>query len=102
MLGVRNGSTTAGAAVEQETYQFEGTPSQTWTLSPSGVGTGYFTFTNVNSHLLMDVVGASKTAGALIDQWTSNNNANQKWTFSVVPTTLCPDFVSRTTFTSPI
>ena len=51
----------------------------------------------------MDVVGASKSAGALIDQWTSNNNANQKWTFGVVPTTpLCPQFVSATTFSSPI
>ena len=103
MLGVRNGSTAAGAAVEQETYQFEGSPSQNWTLAPSGVGTGSFTLTNVNSHLLMDVAGASKTAGALIDQWTSNNNPNQKWTFTVMPTTpLCPAFVSATTFSSPI
>lgn len=102
MLGIRGASTTAGAAVEQETYQFEGTSSQAWTLSPAGVGTGYFTFTNVNSHLLMDVVGASKTAGALIDQWTSNNNANQKWTFTVNPTTpLCPQYVSDTAFSNP-
>ncbi len=102
MLGVRGASTTAGAAVEQETYQFEGSPSQNWTLAPAGVGTGAFTLTNVNSHLVMDVVGASKTAGALIDQWTSNNNANQKWTFTVNPTTpLCPSFVAATTFSSP-
>ena len=103
MLGVRGGSTSAGAAVEQETYQSEGSPSQNWTLAPSGVGTGYFTLTNVNSHLLLDVVGASKTAGALIDQWSSNNNTNQKWTFTVTPTTpLCSQFVTATTFSNPI
>ena len=103
MLGVRNGSTNAGAAVEQETYGGEGSPSQNWTLAASGVGTGSFTLTNVNSHLLMDVVGASKSAGALIDQWTSTNGANQKWTFTVLPTTpLCSQFVSATTFSSPI
>ena len=87
----------------RENYQFEGTASQNWTLAPSGVATGYFTLTNVNSHLLMDVVGASKSAGALMNTWSSNNNANQKWTFTVNPTTpLCPEYVTETTFTSPI
>jgi hypothetical protein len=40
-----------------------------------------YVLTNRNSNLAMDVTAASTANGALIDQWTSNGGANQKWQF---------------------
>ena len=77
-LGVRGGSLSNGAAVEQNTWT--GATSQQWTVVSSG-NLGYFTLKNVKSGKVLDVVSASKTAGALIDQWPSSGGANQKWHF---------------------
>jgi hypothetical protein len=40
----------------------------------------YYHISNKNSGMLLDVSGASKTAGASVIQWNNNNGANQKWT----------------------
>lgn len=75
-LGVRSGSTSNGAAVEQNVWT--GATSQQWAVSSTGT-LGYFTLKNVKSGQLLDVAGASKNTGAAIDQWPSNGGANQKW-----------------------
>jgi hypothetical protein len=77
-LGVRGGSLTNGAVVEQNVWT--AASYQQWIVSPTNTP-GYFTLKNVNSGQMLDVTGASKTPGAPIDQYPSNGNANQKWHF---------------------
>ncbi|HEY0795744.1 MAG TPA: RICIN domain-containing protein [Acidisarcina sp.] len=43
------------------------------------INNGTYTLTNKTSGLVADVNAASKTAGALVDQWGSNGGNNQKW-----------------------
>ena len=75
-LGVRSSSTANGAAVEQNTWT--SASNQKWVASSTGT-LGYFTLKNANSGQMLDVVGASKTAGALLDQWPASGGANQAW-----------------------
>jgi hypothetical protein len=44
----------------------------------------YYHISNKNSGLLLDVSGASKTAGANVIQWSNTGGANQKWTLASV------------------
>ncbi len=74
-LDVAGGSTSAGAAVQQNALS--SASSQRWfALYDTG---GNYSIRNLNSKLPMDVVGASKSAGALVQQYTSNGKANQLW-----------------------
>jgi len=75
-LGVRSGSLTNGAAVEQNTWT--AATSQQWVVTSTGK-LGYFTLKNLNSSQMLDVVGAATNQGALIDQWPANGGANQQW-----------------------
>jgi hypothetical protein len=40
---------------------------------------GYYNIVNKNSGLLLDVNGASTTAGAQVIQWNNTGGANQQW-----------------------
>ena len=57
----------------------------TWSIdTATGIwqdaGSTYYHISNKNSGLLLDVSGASKTAGANVIQWSNTGGANQKWT----------------------
>jgi hypothetical protein len=49
------------------------------TISPNT--TYWYYLTNVNSNMVMDVSGASKTSGTNVIQWNLNNGYNQEWQF---------------------
>jgi hypothetical protein len=49
--------------------------NQQWRLNSDGSVTG------VQSGLCLDVTGASTANGGLIELWTCNGGANQRWTF---------------------
>lgn len=53
-------------------------------LESSGAGpaTGTYEISNVNSGLAMEVFGQSKSAGAVVDQYTWNGGTNQEWTLA--------------------
>jgi hypothetical protein len=60
-----------------------------WTIDTStGAWTDnsstYYDIVNKNSGMLLDVSGASKTAGTKVIQWNSNGGANQQWMLSSV------------------
>ncbi len=50
--------------------------------SGGGPATGNYKITNVNSGLVMEVYGDSKSAGAEVDQYSWNGGTNQKWTLA--------------------
>jgi hypothetical protein len=55
-----------------------------WTIDTStGAWTDnsstYYDIVNKNSGMLLDVSGASKTAGTKVIQWNNNSGANQYW-----------------------
>lgn len=57
----------------------------TWSIDTAtglwqDAGSTYYHISNKNSGLLLDVSGASKTAGTQVIQWTNNGGANQDWT----------------------
>jgi hypothetical protein len=57
----------------------------TWSIDTAtglwgDVGSTSYHISSVHSGLLLDVTGASKTAGAQIIQWNNNGGANQDWT----------------------
>lgn len=72
-------SETVKAIAVKSGYTQSAVGSASYTISSSGLANGTYTITNVNSGLVMDVVGASTTAGALVDQWTTNGQPNQRW-----------------------
>jgi ricin-type beta-trefoil lectin protein len=49
--------------------------------SGGGFPSGYHQLTVANNGLCLDVYGASSNAGAVIDQWTCNGQANQQFEF---------------------
>ena len=55
---------------------------QSLVSSGGGPATGNYKITNVNSGLVMEVYGVSKSAGAEVDQYSWNGGANQKWTLT--------------------
>jgi hypothetical protein len=59
------------------------TPTPTPSPTPGG-GTTYYHLVNRNSGMVMDVNGASTSAGANIIQWPNNGGTNQEW--SLQPT----------------
>ena len=72
---VAGGSTTRGAAVQQQNCTSNS--DEKWTIKT--VGTNTFTLVNVKSGLCIDVSGASTADGAPIIQWTCSGADNQKW-----------------------
>jgi O-glycosyl hydrolase len=56
-------------------------PNVTYTGATGGIGSGYYELVNRNSHMLLDVNGASTSAGTKVIQWTGNGGANQQWSF---------------------
>jgi O-glycosyl hydrolase len=57
-------------------------PNVTYT-GGTGIGSGYYELANHNSHLLLDINGASTSNGAKAIQWNGNGGTNQQW--SLVP-----------------
>jgi hypothetical protein len=53
-----------------------------------------FVISSVNSGLVLDVKGASKDAGTLVQQWTPNGGTNQQWTLRRFGTGLLYEIVS--------
>jgi len=49
----------------------------------------YLTFNNEQTGMALDVQGASKSAGALVDQWPSNGGTNQQWIAQVRSAARC-------------
>ncbi|MFF4259749.1 RICIN domain-containing protein [Streptomyces sp. NPDC001663] len=70
-----NGSTSAGAAVVQNSSS--GASSQKWTLTDAGGG--YFKLVNSASGLVADVASASTANGALIVQSADNGADDELW-----------------------
>jgi endoglucanase len=50
--------------------------------SGGGPAAGTYKITNVNSDLVMEVSGTSKTAGTVVDQYSWNGGKNQEWTLT--------------------
>jgi hypothetical protein len=48
------------------------------------VSGGNYTIMNVNSGLVLDVYAKSKSAGAAVDQYSSNASTNQQWAIMAV------------------
>lgn len=46
----------------------------------------HYEIINANSGIVLDVVGASKSNSASVDQYVANNGANQHWTITTVST----------------
>lgn len=87
---IAGASMTNRAAVEIDTCS--DSPAQRFRMQPVNGAPGYFTITNVNSGLNVDVDGASKSEGARIIQWPSNGGQNQHWAVA----TVSPGVVSLT------
>jgi hypothetical protein len=84
-LNITANSGGSGYAIQLAEFGFYNTNvsiNQQWSFNAvSGATYGtYLTIPNGNSGLLMDVNGASTTAGATIIQWPSNGGTNQQWT----------------------
>ena len=81
VMGVPLASTTAGTYLRQ--YVNTGATSQQWNVTPVDSRVGgdfsYFTLTNVNSSMAVDVLNLSLDDGATVEQWTDNKNSNQQW-----------------------
>lgn len=60
----------------------------------------YVRIDNSNSHLSMDVADASLLDGAAINQFTTNNNPNQRWRLTPAPVSGMADPWSPVTITS--
>jgi hypothetical protein len=70
-----NSSTTPGE--DMEIYNLNNSTDQQWTVT--NLGSNVITLTNGASGMLLDVTGASTSAGALVDQWPDNGQTNQQW-----------------------
>jgi hypothetical protein len=57
-------------------YDSNGGSNQKWVISATAG-----TIQGVQSAKLMEVAGASKSPGALVDIYSSNGGANQQWSF---------------------
>jgi hypothetical protein len=64
-----------GSNVEQSTCN--SSSPQNWSIR--NVGRGYYTLTNVDSGLCLDVSAGSKEPGANVQQWTCNKLSPQIW-----------------------
>jgi hypothetical protein len=51
--------------------------NQQWKVT--NLGNNVITLTNFASGEVLDVTGASKTSGALVDQYPANGQTNQEW-----------------------
>jgi len=80
-LDVTGYSTTAGAAIEQWTYNGGG--NQKWTFTSQGNNGGYYSLLATHSSQALDVSGGSTTDGATVIQWPWQGGNNQVW--QVVP-----------------
>jgi hypothetical protein len=85
-LDIQGGSTAAGAQAFQ--WPSDGATSQQWTFTqlPSLPASGKYQIKNLNSGLLIGVLGASTSEGANVVQWNSDGSLDQKWnltTFAV-------------------
>jgi hypothetical protein len=74
-LTVADGSTAAGAAIQQSTHS--GSDSQRFAIQ--SLGSGIYTITNCKSGKIVEVSGASTDDGAAVKQWDSNQGDNQRW-----------------------
>jgi ribosomal silencing factor RsfS len=81
-LQVVGGSTSAGAQIDQSPYT--GNAGQHWTFQVSAVANliadGTYTIVNQLSGMAIDDPAFSKAANRVMNQWTINGGANQKWT----------------------
>ncbi|BDI28856.1 hypothetical protein CCAX7_009070 [Capsulimonas corticalis] len=75
-VSVSNNSTSAGAQIWAWDYTGN-EPSQQWDLVDAG--NGWYYVKNVRSGLVLDVSGGSTADNAMVQQWTSNQSAAQKW-----------------------
>lgn len=78
---VSGGSSTMGGQLIQ--YTNHNGANQQWIILPAGThnGTPIYQIMNRNSGLIMDVNGASDSAGASIIQWAQHSGLNQMWEF---------------------
>jgi hypothetical protein len=83
-LDVPGQSTAQGTQLDQWTCN--GGANQQWAFDAVGSYTSStnasYELANLGSGLVVDVVGNSTTAGAVVDQWPTNGGANQEWTLS--------------------
>jgi hypothetical protein len=83
-LEVPNSSTTAGTRLD--IWTCNGGTNQEWALLSTGSYTSSsdtsYVFVNLNSGLVIDVVGGSTATGAQIEQYTANGGSNQTFTVS--------------------
>ena len=75
-VSVSNNSTAAGAQIWAWDYTGN-EPSQQWDLVDAG--NGWFFVKNVRSGLVLDVASGSTADNAMVQQWTLNSTAAQKW-----------------------
>lgn len=74
-------STSGGSITVPFTFQASHDAFAIYLTPTSGVAPGYHQFVIGNDGLCADVYGNVGTAGAAIDQWTCNGQANQKFQF---------------------
>ena len=83
-LDVTGRATYNGALIQQ--WDCTGGSNQAWQLIAREIGPGAFDWEiqNQGSHLVLDVRGASKLNGGLIQQWAFNGGWNQLWSGSAL------------------
>lgn len=86
VMAVPLASTTAGTYLKQ--YANTAATSMQWNVTPVDTRVGgdfsYFTITNVNSSMAIDVLNFSLDDGAAVEQWTDSKSSNQQWYFDYI------------------
>ncbi len=76
-LEVKSSSTSAGAAIQQNTYA--GSANQKWTITQ--ISAGNYKVVNINSGKALDLTGGSTADGTALVQQTYSGAASQLWSF---------------------
>ena len=87
VIDVVGASTAAGAGLDAWPQKSSGTDNQLWAFVADPAGSGYFFIKSKLNGNVIDIVGASTKAGALLDAWPqkSGGTDNQLWEFVADP-----------------
>ena len=87
VIDIQGASTTAGALLDAYTQKFSGNDNQLWEFALDPAGSGYYFIKSKLNGNVIDIQGASTTAGVLLDAFPQkpSGNDNQLWEFVADP-----------------